>query len=90
MFSGLGSRFNTFRESFRETVAPVAETLNPVPILQNMGQRLQEASSNTVNRGREMMTGVRDFGSRSVSRFRDGMTDAWDNMRDNWEEFWDL
>jgi hypothetical protein len=90
MFSGLGGRFNSFRESFRETVAPVQEALNPLPLLQNMGTRLQEASSNTINRGREMMSGARDIGSRGVSRLRDGMTDAWDNMRDNWEEFWDL
>ena len=90
MFSGLGGRLNSFRESFGETLAPIRETLNPMPLLQTMGARLQEASSNTMNRGREMMSGLRDSSSQSVGRLRDGMTDAWDNMRDNWEEFWDL
>ena len=90
IFSGLGGRLSSFRDTLRDTVRPIGEQLNPLPLVENMGKMLSEASTNTVTRGRSALQGVRDFGSRSVSRLRDGATDAWDNLRDNWEEFWDL
>ena len=90
ILSNLGGRFSSFRESLRDTVRPIGEQLNPLPLVENMGKMLSEASTNTVTRGRNALQGVREFGSRSVSRLRDGATDAWDNLRDNWEEFWDL
>lgn len=90
MLSNLGGRFSSLRDSLRERVRPIGEQLNPLPLVENMGKMLAEASTNTVSRGRDALAGVRDFGSRSVGRLRDGATDAWDSLRDNWEEFWDL
>jgi hypothetical protein len=90
VFSNLGGRFSSFRESLRDTIRPIGEQLNPLPLVENVGKMLSEASTNTVTRGRSALAGVREFGSRSVGRLRDGATDAWDNLRDNWEEFWDL
>ena len=90
VLSGWGGRLSSFREALRDTVRPIGEQLNPLPLVENMGKMLSEASTNTVTRGRNALQGVREFGSRSVSRLRDGASDAWDNLRDNWEEFWDL
>ena len=90
MFSGLGGRLTNFRESWRETVRPIQEQLNPMPMVENFGKMLAEASSNTMTRGREAVQGIRDFGSRTTSRLREGVSDAWEGLRDNWEEFWDL
>ncbi|KAI1286928.1 hypothetical protein HDE_10371 [Halotydeus destructor] len=90
MLSSVGGRLTSMRNSFRETVQPVREALNPMPHFETLGKYLSSASTNTVTRGREMVQNVREVGSRGVSRVRDGMTDAWDNVRDSWEDFWDL
>ena len=90
MLSGVGGRLSSFRESWRETVRPVQQALNPMPHFENFGKMIAEASTTSVNRGREAFRGVRDFGSRSMGRIREGVTDAWENVRDGWEELFDL
>lgn len=90
MLSGVGGRLSSFRESWRETVRPVQQALNPMPHLENFGKMVAEASTTSVNRGREAVRGVRDFSTRSMGRIREGMSDAWENVRDGWEELFDL
>ena len=90
MLSGVGGRLSSFRESWRETVRPVQQALNPMPHIENFGKMIAEASTTSVNRGREVVRGVRDFGSRSMGRIREGVSDAWENVRDGWEELFDL
>lgn len=90
MLSGVGGRLTSFRESWRETVRPIQQNLNPMPHIENFGKMIAEASTTSVNRGREAFRGVRDFGSRSMGRIREGVTDAWENVRDGWEELFDL
>lgn len=88
--SNLGGRFTTMRDGFRDTVRPVAAALNPRPAFESFGKMMTQASTATMTRGRDMVTGVRDVGNRGVTRIRDGVTETWDSMRDGWEDFWDL